>query len=325
MAEPLTRFLALGLVVTLLLGACSSDDDDDGSGATSSSSTTTSAAATGTTLPATTTTAPSTTTSSTVPAPEPLEDQTPPEAVNGLTVDGDTLWVASVNSDQIIQVDRVSGAILSRVEAPGSAPDDVAVGPDGAVYWTGFADGAVGRIEGEATETIANVGPGANPLGFTDDGRLVVGRAVTADGLFLVPLDGGEPELVAESVGDMNAFVIDGDRVIGPVGGVLGPGGVNAVDLSTGEVIALGSGFASGVTASAMDPAGQIHLLSANGVVWAFDEGTGTVESAVTLEPGIYDNLDFAPDGTLYVTHFTEPVITAVGTDGTQTTLVIGS
>ena len=222
--------------------------------------------------------------------------------------------MAALNSDQVLQLDRETGAILTRVETPGSGPDDVAVGPDGAVYWTGFVDGSVGRITDGVSETIASVGAGANPIGFTDDGQLIVGRAVTADGLYRVPLDGGEPEVIAPSVGDMNAFVIDDNFVVGPVGGVLGPGGLNAVDLTTGEVAQLGKDFPAGVTASALDPDGQLHLLSANGQIWRFDDVTGTVEPALTLNAGIYDNLDFAPDGTLYVTSFTQPLIVIVET-----------
>ena len=312
--------MLLAAVMVVVLGACSSDDDGQGSATTTSVADT--ARSSTTSVPPATSEPPATTEPA---APEPLEDQTPPEAVNGLTVDGDTIWVAALNSDQVLQVDRETGAILTRVETPGSSPDDVAVGPDGAVYWTGFADGSVGRIADGASEAIANVGAGANPIGFTDDGQLIVGRAVTADGLYRVPLDGGEPEEIAPSVGDMNAFVIEGDRVVGPVGGVLGPGGVNAVDLTTAEVTELGTGFSSGVTASALDADGQLQLLSANGQIWRFDEATGTVEPALTLAPGIYDNLDFAPDGMLYVTSFTQPLIVVVGTDGTQSTLDVGS
>ena len=294
--------------LVLALGACSSAEDAE-------------------TRPTTTTSVPATmapaTTSTTV-TPDPLEDQTPPQAVNGLEVRGDTIWVAALNSDQVLQIDRETGAILTRVETPGSSPDDVAVGPDGAVYWTGFGDGSVGRITGGISETIANVGAGANPIGFTDDGELIVGRAVTADGLYRVPLDGGEPEVIASAVGDMNAFVIDENDVVGPVGGVLGPGGVNAVDLTTREVSELGKGFPAGVTASALDVDGEVILLSPNGQVWRFDDVAGTVEPALNLPPGIYDNLDIAPDGTLYVTSFTEPLIVVVDATGTQRTLDIG-
>ncbi len=312
----------LATAAVLVPVACSSSDGTAASPTTSVVAESAEAGTTTSVAPATTTEGSTTTIS----APSvPLEDQTPPEALNGIAVDGDTIWLASVTSDQVLQVDRESGAILTRVDAPGSSPDDVAVGPDGSVYWTGFADGSIGRITDGATETIATVGAGANPIGFTDDGELIVGRAVSADGLFRVPLDGGEPELIAESVGDMNAFVVEGDRVVGPVGGVLGPGGVNAVDLSTGEVTVLGEGFPSSVTASAVDPEGRLHLLSANGQVWRFDEATGSVEPAVTLTAGIYDNLDFASDGTLYVTRFTEPVISVVAPDGTQTTVTVGS
>lgn len=73
-----------------------------------------------------------------------------------------------------------------------------------------------------------------------------------------------------------------------------------------------------------LDPDGSVLLLSANGQVWRFDDVAGTVEPALTLPPGIYDNLDIAPDGTLYVTSFTEPLIVVVDTDGTRRTLDIG-
>ncbi len=316
------RVIAAAAAVLLSVAGCSSDDESGDAATTSTAEDT--IEATTTTAPVSTTTPASSTTTAPLP-PEPLDDQTPPDAVNGLEVEGDTIWLAAATSSQVLQVDRLSGAILTRVDGAGSSPDDLTVGPDGAVYWTGFADGSIGRIVDGATETIANIGPGANPIGFTEDGELIAGRAVTADGLYRVPLDGGEPEVIAETLGDMNAFVIEGDRVVGPVGGVLGPGGVSAVDLATGEVTELGTDFPSGVTASTADPDGRIHLLSANGQVWLFDEASGSVEPAVALADGIYDNLDFAPDGTLYVTHFTEPVISVVAPDGTRSTLAIGS
>lgn len=309
------------LAAALLLAGCGDDAAD-------TTTTTIEAAPSSTERPPTTETVQesSTTTATTTeaPAPEPLADQTPPVDLNGLEVDGDTIWIASIDAQQVLQVDRATGAILVRVDTGEAGPDDVTVGPDGAVYWTGFTDGTVGRIEDGESTSIANVGPGANPIGFTPDGDLIVGRAVTADGLFRVPLDGGDPEPIAETVGDMNAFVVEAGRVVGPVGGVAGPGGVSAVDLTTGEVTELGSGFEVSVTASDRAPDGVLHLLSFTGQVWRFDEAAGTIEIAHTLAAGVYDNLSFADDGTLYVAHFTEPVITVVAPDGSISSLAVG-
>jgi hypothetical protein len=323
--KPLSASLpAVALAVALLLAGCG----DDGDSAADDTTTTTTEAASSTTSeqPPSTETTPesSTTTTTEAPAPEPLADQTPPIDLNGIEVDGDTLWIASIDANQVLQIDRISGAILTRITTGTSGPDDVTVGPDGATYWTGFADGSVGRIEDGVSTTIANVGVGANPIGFTPAGELIVGRAVTADGIFRVPLDGGDPEPIVEVVGDMNAFVVEADRVVGPVGGVAGPGGVSAVDLGTGEVTELGSGFDVPVIASDTDPDGVLHLLSFSGQVWRFDEATGTIEIAHTVPLGIYDNLSFADDGTLYVSHFTEPVVTVVALDGTISTLAVG-
>ena len=322
--RPGTTTLGAVALAAMLLAGCG---DNDAAGDTTT--TTSEAASSSTEPPPTTERTPessttTTTTTTEAPAPEPLADQTPPVDLNGIEVDGDTIWAASIDAEQVIQLDRTTGAILARVATGTSGPDDVTVGPDGATYWTGFTDGSVGRIVDGVSTTINNVGAGANPLGFTPDGELIVGRAVTADGVFRVPLDGSEPVPLAETVGDMNAFVVEADRVIGPVGGVVGPGGVSAVDLATGVVTELASDFDVPVTASDTDPDGVLHLLSFTGEVWRFDESTASIEIAHTLPAGVYDNLSFADDGTLYVAHFTEPVITVVALDGTISTLAVG-
>lgn len=308
------RPAAFVLAATLFAAACSDDD-------ASPAPTTTVAEET------TTTTEAAETTTTTVATLEPLADQTPPAGgLNGLEMFDDTIWVASIDTDQVLQVDRVTGEILTRVDVgAGTDPDDVTIADDGTVYWTGFATGDLGRIVEGDSEVIANVGEGANPIGLTADGELIVGRAFAGDALYRVPLDDGEPELIAEPLGQMNAFVVEGDRVVGPVGGIGGPGGVSAVDLATGEITVLGADFPVGVTASDVDSAGVLHLLSFTGLVWRFDETTGEIEEAHALAGGLYDNLDFAPDGTLYVSHFAEAAFTAIAPDGTRTLVEVGS
>jgi len=277
------RLVLVGIALAIGLVGCGDDDDAEPAEADQSDASVddaTPSESTTSTAESTTTTTESTTTTTAAPAPPmPLDDQSPPAALNGLEVDGDTIWVASTESAQVVQFDRTTGEILTRIDTSPSQPDDVTVGPDGAVYWTGFNDGEIGRIVDGASESVANIGPGANPLGFTPDGRLFVGRAVTGDDLWEVPLDGGEPTMIAGPVGDMNAFVVEADRVVGPTGGIAGPGGVAAVDLASGEVTDLGGPFEAPVTASDVEPDGVLHLLSFDGRVWRFDETTWPTRS----------------------------------------------
>ena len=127
----MNRSTALFVSAVLLvsgLGACSSDSEGDASPSTTEAS------------GSSTTAAPSTTVA------EPLEDQTAPVNVNGLTVQGDTIWVASIEADEVLQIDRETGAILARFDTNGAGPDDVAVAPDGSVWVTGVGNGDLGRI-----------------------------------------------------------------------------------------------------------------------------------------------------------------------------------
>src|SRR5690606_25035371 len=103
----------------LLLAACSGGDDPA----------------------APTTTETSTTTTTT--APGPMEDQTRPASAFGMVHDGAKLWIADFYGGQVLAVDPDSGAILVRYQGDDGVSDeidDLAIGPDGSVYWTGFND-----------------------------------------------------------------------------------------------------------------------------------------------------------------------------------------
>ncbi len=192
------RLALVGACALLIAVSCTSEADEAGSDSTATSESTTTASTT-TSLPA------------------PLEDQSAPPSINGLVVDGNTIWAASVAGDVVIQIDPSTGAILQRVPTNGAGPDDVEIGPDGNIYYTGFGSGDVGVIEDGVARVITQVEPGANPLGFTSDGTLYVGVAVKGDALYRVPLDGSEPEKIASDLGNMNAFVVtEDDMILGP-------------------------------------------------------------------------------------------------------------
>lgn len=300
------RIAVLCVCAVLIATSCSSDTDESGSEPAS--------------------TAESTSTSSTT-SPAPLDDQTAPPSINGVVVDGDTIWAASVTGDVVVEVDPVTGAILQRVPTGGAGPDDVAIGPDGNVYYTGFINGDVGVIEDGVARVVAQVEPGANPLGFSSDGTLYVGVAVTGDALYRVPLDGSEPEKIASDLGSINAFVVtDDDMILGPA--VADGGGVVLrVDPTNGAFEPVVSGlppiFAS---ASASDSNGTYFVLaSATGELIDVDVDAGSFSTATTLSSPPYDNMAFGADDTLYVSHFTSPQITVIAPDGTERILDVGS
>src|SRR5690606_32615216 len=150
-----------------LLGAgCSSDDGTSPAPPASSVGSSTTAASTAST-------------DSTAPAE--LADQTAPRSVNGLTVQGDTLWLASIGDDEVLQVDRTTGSILARHPTGGAGPDDVAVAPDGSVYVTGFESGVLGRVVDGAYEEVATLAVAVNGIDVAADGTVYV-ATMEADG-----------------------------------------------------------------------------------------------------------------------------------------------
>ena len=108
----------------------------------------------------------------------------PLHAPRGMYIVGETLWVADI--DGIHGFDRRTGASQTFVDLTSFAPgvlNDVARGPDGALYVTDTGKSSVYRIAGgEASVALADPGLG-NPNGITWD--------ATRSLLVLVPWDPG--------------------------------------------------------------------------------------------------------------------------------------
>ncbi|MFN8019849.1 MAG: hypothetical protein U0P45_17275 [Acidimicrobiales bacterium] len=305
------------LAATLLLAACSS-----GSGG--------GAPTTGSTTPATTAPKPIDTT----PPSKPLADQAAPSAINGLVVQGSTLWIASIKDDVVLQVDRTTGEILRRVDTEGAGPDDVAVAPDGSVWTTGFGNGDLGRIAGDRYQVEAHMQAGINPIEFGPKGQLYVGTYGPGGTLYRVKVgQGGEqttPVIVATDLDDINAFGVTPDGlIVAPTGGVAGPGGAIGIDVpSAGEgvVTTLASGL-DATAAGATDAKGVPYVLgNLSGKVYRVDPEAKTAKVWKTVPTGApFDNMAFAPDGTLYLSSFTAPKVTVVAPDGSVSQIDIGT
>src|SRR6266540_1650605 len=99
---------------------------------------------------------------------------------NGVMFDRhDRLHIASVAGREIVVMDPQTGAILDRLgPAQGvEGPDDLTFGPDGALYWTSFFTGVVGRRAPDGTVgTVAQLPPGVGAITFSDDGQVRLAR-----------------------------------------------------------------------------------------------------------------------------------------------------
>jgi streptogramin lyase len=316
-----TRAVALAAVVAMGCGAlaCSSDDGADGAEPADGAAGTTEAAPAGESS-----------------ATEPLADQTPPTGANGLAFDRyGTLWVADLAGVQILGIDAASGAILHRYGADVgvTGADDLAFDAEGRLWWSGLTAGVVGRISqpgtpAAANETVAELGPGVNPIAVGDDDRVFAAQLLQGDALYeLDPDDGAEPRLVLDRPGNLNAFDVGDDgRIYAPRVGLEADGAVVAIDPDSGDVDVLAEGLNLNMAVE-LGPDGTIYVLTASPAgVSTVDARSGEVAPFVELPASaVVDNMTFGDDGNMYVTGFDQPTVWRVSPEGEVTaTITIG-
>lgn len=238
---------------------------------------------------------------------------------------GNLLYVTSAVGSTISIIDPDSGKILKALgQAEGViGPDDVAYGPDGALYWTGFFTGQVGRLTPDGTaQTVGNVGPGANAIAFSKDGRLFVTRVFLGDALYEVDPGGTTPpRLICENLGGLNAMQF------GPDGYLYGPlwfkGQVARIDIDNCSVTTVYAGLHT-PAAVKFDASGRLHVIDQHeGVVLRVDPGTGEAVEVARPGPGA-DNMAFNAEGRIFVTNAHDGSVVTALPFGAVRTLVPG-
>lgn len=325
-----SRALSIAVICVLPLAACSSDDEDSATSTDTSDQRTATTDAAGPAGGSDTATSAGLAPPLTYPAAGAADesgDQTPPVGTNGIVLGPDgTLWIADGEGNQLIEVDAESGEVLARYPAPeGAWPDDLAFDADDLLYWTGFESGQIGRIDPASGEHVlfSEVPPGANPITFTDDGRLLVGLAVTADGLYEIDVETGEATQLAAEVGNVNGFDVAAD---GFLYGPAATGEVVRIDTATGDVVdtvADGIGF-SGAVREGPDGALYVLVAAPEPAVRRLDLESGELTDVAALDTQLVDNLAVTDDGTLYVTTFNRAAVIVVAPDGTTSELALG-
>lgn len=237
----------------------------------------------------------------------------PFQGVHGLVVDGKGHLLASnLLGQSVHSIDLSSGAVSTLVGPPLGGADDVTLGPDGSVYWTGYFSGRLMRRTPQGkTRVIAKDLPGLNSLAFRGDGRLYATQLGPADALWEVDPRGKKPpRQVLAGLGFLNGFEFGpDDRLYGPL---LLKGQIVRLDVDTGTIEVVAGGFTM-PTAVNFD-ARREHLYvvdAARGELVRVRVATGAKEVVARLPTGL-DNLALGPDDKVYVSNMVDNDIRVV-------------
>ncbi|MDC3954303.1 SMP-30/gluconolactonase/LRE family protein [Polyangium jinanense] len=248
----------------------------------------------------------------------------PFQGVHGMAVDGKGHLLASNLLGQTVHsVDLKSGAVSTLVGPPLGGADDVTLGPDGSVYWTGYFSGQLMRRTPDGkTHIIAKDLPGLNSLAFRRDGRLYITQLGRGDTLWEADPEGKKPpRKILSPVGFLNGFEFGkDDRLYGPI---LLKGQIVRMDVDTGKMEPVAEGFAM-PTAVNFD-ARKEHLYvvdAARGELVRVRLPKGSKEVVAKLPTGL-DNLAVGPDDQVYVSNMVDNDIRVVNpADGSVRPLV---
>ncbi|WP_375772147.1 SMP-30/gluconolactonase/LRE family protein [Archangium gephyra] len=238
----------------------------------------------------------------------------PFQGVHGLALDGKGHLLASnLLGQSVHSIDLASGAVSTLVGPPLGGADDVTLGPDGSVYWTGFFSGRLMRRTPDGkTHVLAKDLPGLNSLAFRRDGRLYVtqlGRG--EDALSEVDPSGRKPpRRILSGLGLLNGFEFGtDDKLYGPL---LMTGRIVRVDVDTGSVETVAQGFELPVAVNFDSRRENLYVVDTmRGELVRVRVATGDKEVVAKLPTGL-DNLTVGPDDQVYVSNMVDNDIRVV-------------
>lgn len=248
----------------------------------------------------------------------------PFQGVHGMAVDGKGHLLASnLLGQSVHSIDLSNGAVSTLVGPPLGGADDVTLGPDGSIYWTGFFSGRLMRRTPDGkTRVIAKDLPGLNSLAFRRDGRFYVTQLGRGDALWEVDPSGKKPpRQVLSGPGFLNGFEFGpDDRLYGPL---LLKRQIARIDVDTGTIETVAEGFGMPVAANFDSSRENLYVVdSVLGQLVRVRVATGEKEVVAKLPTGL-DNLAIGPDDQVYVSNMVDNDIRVVNpADGSIKPLV---
>lgn len=249
----------------------------------------------------------------------------PFHGLHGLAIEPDgTILAGSVVGQAIYAVNPATGEVTTRLGPPDGMADDIALGPDGVMAWTGYLTGKVFVQEkGGQPKMVSSGLPGSNSLAFAPDGRLYFTQVFLGDALYEADWKGTSgARLIRKDLGGFNGFEV------GPDGMLYGPlwfkNAIVKIDPKTGADTVVAAGFQIPAAAN-FGPDGNLYAIDTKtGEVKRIDVKTKAVSVVATLKPAL-DNLAIAPSGMIYVSNMADATIYEVNpVDGAVRTVASG-
>jgi sugar lactone lactonase YvrE len=234
------------------------------------------------------------------------------------------LYVAQAFGSQISAVDVSTGAarIVSAAGGAIVAPDDLAFDSFGNLFVTEVMSARVSALRPNgAVDVIAADVPVAN--GITVHADRIFMSEFNPDGrIWELFADGSAPRLIASGLMMPNALCLGPDNCL--YFPLVPLGEVWRVGLDGGEAERVFGGLDI-PTAVKFDDRGQLFVVeSGSGAITRLDIVSGVAIRCAQVDFGI-DNLAFAPDGRMFVSHFTDGSIVEIDGGGQSSVVVPGS
>ncbi|KAA0693415.1 hypothetical protein DT594_13525 [Halopseudomonas laoshanensis] len=247
-------------------------------------------------------------------APQPLVAPSEFKGVHGLAVDHQgRLLAGSVVGNSIYQVDPDNGEVSTFIGPDQGQADDIAIGPNGEMAWTGFYSGQVLYRENDdaPVRVLAEGKPGINSIAFNQQtGKLFASQVFLGDALWEIDVKGeSEPRLIKKDMGGFNGFEVGKDDwVYGPLwfkGEVVK---INPVD---GEMKTVADGFGTPAAVN-FDSKGNLYVVDTlSGQLMRVDIATGDTELVAELDTAL-DNLAIDAQDRIYVSNMADNGISQV-------------
>lgn len=246
------------------------------------------------------------------------------KGVHGLAVDQKgRLLAGSVVSASMYEVDIDTGEVSTFIEAPQGQADDIAIGPNGEMAWTGFYLGKVMYRENDDApiRELAEGLPGINSIAFNQKtGKLYASQVFLGDALWEIDVTGeAEPRQIGKDLGGFNGFEVGAD------GWLYGPlwfkGQVVRINPADGELQVVAKGFDTPAAVN-FDSEGNLFVLDTHaGTLNKVNTTTGETNVVATLDTSL-DNLAIDKDDRIFVSNMADNSIELVNPGSGQTRVI---